>query len=160
MAITDTREQQNELLMRSFGVITKGLRQLVRSRLGTDPAITIGRAGILLALLERDEPVSISALGSARDLTPREMTVLVSGLVREGLVQRSTDPQDRRVSLLSLTPAGRELAAEKLLPAGRQAAALFNELSDPDRDELLRLLGEVAVALERHGINVPLPPAS
>jgi len=37
---------------------------------------------------------------------------------------------------------------------------LFNEQSDPDREELLRLLGEVGIALEWHGINVPLPPAS
>ncbi|HYB27249.1 MAG TPA: MarR family winged helix-turn-helix transcriptional regulator [Solirubrobacteraceae bacterium] len=151
---------QGEQLLRTFGAITKGLRQWVRAHMGADPAITVGRAGVLLALLERDQPVSMSALGSARDLTPREMTVLASGLVREGLVGRSTDPQDRRVSLLSLTPAGRAIAAEQLLPAGRQAAALFNELSDPDREELLRLLHEVATALQRHGINVALPPAS
>ena len=158
--MADPPQQQGEQLLRTFGAITKGLRQWVRSHMGADPPITVGRAGVLLALLERDEPVSMSALGSARDLTPREMTVLSSGLVREGLVERSTDPQDRRVSLLSLTPAGRAIAAEQLLPAGKQAAALFNELSDPDREQLLRLLGEVATALERHGINVPLPPAS
>jgi DNA-binding MarR family transcriptional regulator len=150
---------QGEQLLRTFGAVTKGLRQWVRSHMGADPAITVGRAGLLLTLLERDEPVSMSALGSARDLTPREMTVLASGLVREGLIERSADQQDRRVSLLSLTPAGRAITAEQLLPAGKQAAALFNELSDPDRKELLRLLGEVATALERHGIFAPLPPA-
>jgi len=158
--MTDDSNRQGELLLRTFGAITKGLRQWVRSHMGADPAITVGRAGLLLGLLERDEPVSMSALGAARDLTPREMTVLASGLEREGLVERSTDPQDRRVSLLSLTPAGRAIAAERLLPAGKQAAALFNELSEPDREDLLRLLGEVAIALERHGINVPLPPAN
>ena len=157
--MADPPLEQGEQLLRTFGAITKGLRQWVRSHMGVDPAITVGRAGVLLALLERDEPVSMSALGSARDLTPREMTVLASGLVRQGLVERSTDPHDRRISLLSLTPAGRAIAAEQLLPAGKQAAALFNELSGPDREELLRLLGEVATALERHGINVPLPPA-
>jgi DNA-binding MarR family transcriptional regulator len=157
--MTDDSNRQGELLLRSFGAITKGLRQWVRSHMGADPGITVGRAGLLLGLLERDEPVSMSALGAARDLTPREMTVLASGLEREGLVERSTDPQDRRVSLLSLTPAGRTIAAEQLLPAGTQAAGLFNELSDTDRKELLRLLGEVATALEQHGINVPLPPA-
>jgi len=158
--MTDDSNGQGEQLLRTFGAITKGLRQWVRSHMGADPAITVGRAGLLLGLLEHDEPVSMSALGAARDLTPREMTVLASGLEREGLVERSADPQDRRVSLLSLTPAGRAIAAGQLLPAGKQAAALFNELSDPDREELLRLLGEVAIALERHGINVPLPPAS
>jgi len=158
--MADPSREQGEQLLRTFGAITKGLRQWVRSHMGADPAITVGRAGVLLALLERDEPASMSTLGSARDLTPREMTVLASGLVREGLVERCTDPQDRRVSLISLTPAGRASAAGQLLPAGKQAAALFNELTDPDREELLRLLGEVAIALKRHGIKVPLSPIS
>jgi len=158
--MADDSNGQSEQLLRSFGAITKALRQWVRSHMGADPAITIGRAGVLLGLLERGEPVSMSVLGAARDLTPREMTVLASGLAREGLVERSTDPHDRRVTLLSLTPAGRTIAEDQLLPAGKQAAALFNELSEPDRTELLRLLGEVARALERHGINVPLAPAS
>jgi hypothetical protein len=32
--------------------------------MGADPAITVGRAGLLLGLLERDEPVSMSALAN------------------------------------------------------------------------------------------------
>ena len=158
MGLVEDSNGQGELLLRTFGAIAKGLRQWVRSHMGADPAITVGRAGLLLGLLERDEPVSMSALGAARDLTPREMTVLASGLEREGLVERSTDPLDRRVSLLALTPAGRAITKEQLLPAGEQAAALFNELPERDRGELLRLLRELANALERHGINVPLPP--
>ena len=156
--MADPPQQQGEQLLRTFGAITKGLRQWVRSHMGADPPITVGRAGVLLALLERDEPVSMSALGSARDLTPREMTVLSSGLVREGLVERSTDPQDRRVSLLSLTPAGRVIATEQLRPARKAAAALFDELAERDRRELLRLLGEVAAHLAKHGIDLPSPP--
>jgi DNA-binding MarR family transcriptional regulator len=137
-------------------VITKALRQWVRSHMGAEPAITIGRAGLLLGLLERDAPVSMGTLGVAHDRTPRDMTVLAAGLEREGLVQRSAHPQDRRVTLLSLTPAGRAIATEQLVPAHKQAAALFGELSERDRKELLRLLGEVARRLELHGIDVPL----
>ena len=149
----------NEQLMRAFGAVNKGLRQWVRSHMGAEPGMTIGRAGVLLGLLERDEPVSMSALGAAHDLTPRSMTVLVNGLEKEGLVQRARHADDRRVTLLSLTPAGRALAAQQLLPAGKQAAALFDELSERDRRELLRLLNEVTRHLKLHGIETPLPPA-
>ena len=153
--MADAADDLNEDLLRSFGVITKALRQWVRSHMGAAPAITIGRAGLLLGLLERNEPVSMSTFGAAHDLTPREMTVLAAGLEREGLVQRSAHPQDRRVTLLSLTPAGRAIASEQLAPAWRDAAALFDELSARDRKELLRLLGKVARHLEVHGIDVP-----
>ena len=127
--------------------------------MGAEPGMTIGRAGVLLRLLERDEPVSITALGAAHDLTPRSMTVLVSGLEKEGLVQRARHPGDRRVTLLSLTPSGRALATQQLLPAGKQAAALFDGLPEHDRIELLRLLTEVTRHLKLHGIDTPLPPA-
>jgi DNA-binding MarR family transcriptional regulator len=155
--MTDESDQLNEDLLRSFGAVNKGLRQWVRLHIGTGPGMTIGRAGLLLGLLERDEPVSMSTLGTARDQTPRAMTVLVSGLEKEGLVRRTRHPDDQRITLVSLTPAGRALASQQLLPAGRQAAALFSELSEHDRAELLRLLGEVARHLELHGIDTPLP---
>jgi DNA-binding MarR family transcriptional regulator len=143
--------------MRSFGALSKGLRQWVRSHMGAGPGMTIGRAGVLLGLLERHEPVSMTALGTAQDLTPRAMTVLISGLEKEGLVRRARHPDDGRVTLVSLTPAGRAVAAQQLLPAGKKAAALFGELSDYDRTELLRLLGEVLKHLKLHGIDTPIP---
>jgi len=158
--MTDDDDALSEALLRSFGAVNKGLRQWVRTHMGAQPGMTVGRAGLLLGLLEQDQPVSMTALGTARDLTPRAMTVLVHGLEKEGLVRRTQDPGDRRVILLSLTPAGRDVAFQRLLPGGRQAAALFGELSEHDRTELLRLLGEVARQLELHGIQMPLLPAA
>ena len=157
--MADDGEPLSEELLRSFGAVYKGLRQWVRSHVAAEPGMTTGRAGLLLGLLERDEPVSMSTLGAAHDLTPRSMTVLVHGLEKEGLVRRTRHPGDRRVTLVSLTPAGRALASQQLLPAGKQAAALFGELSEHDRTELLRLLREVARHLELRGIDTPLPPA-
>jgi len=83
------------------------------------------------------------------------MTVLISGLEKEGLVRRTRHPDDGRVTLVSLTAAGRSLAAQQLLPAGQQAAALFDDLSEQDRAELLRLLGEVMRHLQLRGIETP-----
>ena len=157
--MTDDDDTLNQQLMRAFGTVNKGLRQWVRSHIGAEPGMTIGRAGVLLGLLGRDEPLSMTALGAAQDLTPRSMTVLVSGLEKEGFVERTRHPGDGRVTLLSLTPAGRALAAHQLIPAGKRAAALFDELPEDDRRELLRLLTEVTRHLELHGIEPPLPPA-
>jgi DNA-binding MarR family transcriptional regulator len=154
--MTDDRDPRNEDLLRSFGAVNKGLRQWVRSHLGVAPGMTIGRAGVLLGLLEQDEPVSMSTLGAAQDLTPRAMTVLIAGLEKEGLVRRDRHPADGRVTLVSLTPAGRALAAQQLLPAGQQAAGLFDDLSEHDRAELLRLLGEVLRHLRLRGIETPV----
>jgi len=157
--MTDDPDLLNEQLLRSFGAVYKGLRQWVRLHMAAGPGMTTGRAGLLLGLLERDEPVSMTALGAAHDQTPRSMTVLVDGLEREGLVRRTRHADDRRVTLVSLTPAGRALASQQLVPAWKEAAALFGELPERDRTELLRLLTEVARHLELRGIDTPLPPA-
>jgi DNA-binding MarR family transcriptional regulator len=154
--MADDGDLLNADLLRSFGAVNKGLRQWVRSHMGGEHGMTIGRAGVLLGLLEQGEPVSMSRLGAAQDLTPRDMTVLISGLEKEGLVERARHPADGRVMLVSLTAAGRSLAARQLLPAGQQAAALFGDLSERDRAELLRLLGEVMRHLRLRGIETPL----
>ena len=102
----------------------------------------------------------MSAFGAVHDLTPRSMTVLVSGLEGEGLIQRSADPHDRRVTLLSPTAAGRAIETEQLVPARDEAATLFNDLPERDRAEPLRLLREVAGHLARRGIGTPALPAN
>ena len=41
------------------------------------------------------------------------MSSLVARLVDQGLVHRGSDPQDARVVLLTLTPAGEDLVAQR-----------------------------------------------
>jgi DNA-binding MarR family transcriptional regulator len=149
--MTNDGDLLSEQLLRSFSAVSKGLRQWVRSHMGAEPGMTIGRAGVLLELLDRDEPVGMSELGAAQDQTPRAMTVLVGGLEKEGLVQRARHPDDGRVTLVSLTAAGRAMAAQRLMPAGLEAASLFGELPEHDRKDLLRLLTAVMRLLELHG---------
>jgi DNA-binding MarR family transcriptional regulator len=148
----------SEDLLFAFGGINKGLRAWVRSCLADVPGVTTGRAEVMLGLMGKSEPVSIGLLGSAHDLTPRAMTVLIAGLEREGLVRRTVDPTDRRVSLIELTPTGREVASEQLRPARDNAAALFNDMPEKDRRQLLALLTGLSDRLRERGIDVPTRP--
>lgn len=156
----DAVDPVSEDLLFAFGGLNKGLRSWVRACVAAAPGVTIGRADVMIGLMEKTAPVSMSTLGAAQDLSPRAMTVLVNGLEREGLIERTTDPADRRVSLISLTAAGRALAAEQLRPARNDAAALFTALPETDRAELLRLLHDVAAHLRDRGIDVPARPTS
>ena len=62
----------------------------------------------------------------------------VSALERAGLVERRTDPQDQRVQVLHLTPAGTEILAQ--VTASRRVA--FRErLSDWPQEDLRRFAG-------------------
>jgi DNA-binding MarR family transcriptional regulator len=77
--------------------------------------------GEVIRVLRDRGPLTLSALGGLLVCeTGNSPSRLVDRLVAQGLVQRDTDPQDRRFLTLSLTPAGRELskrirAAEEVL---------------------------------------------
>jgi DNA-binding MarR family transcriptional regulator len=88
-------------------------------------------------------------------MSPRNMTVLVDGLEKEGLVRWVSHHDDRRVTLVELTEAGRQVAEQQLGPAQLAAEALFDDLTPGERADLLRLLAKVADTLRARGIDLP-----
>jgi DNA-binding MarR family transcriptional regulator len=80
--------------------------------------------GEVLRVLRDHGPLTLSALGGLLVCeTGNSPSRLVDRLVAQGLVQRDTDPDDRRYLALSLTPEGKALsmrvaAAEERLHSG------------------------------------------
>lgn len=70
-------------------------------------------------------PIAMSALAAAEQVQPPTITKLVRDLMRDGLVERVSDPTDRRVFKVSTTEKGRKLFAEgRRRRVARVAAAL------------------------------------
>jgi DNA-binding MarR family transcriptional regulator len=81
-----------------------------------------------LATLELTGPRRITDLAAREGVMQPSMTALVSALERSGLVERRSDPTDRRVALVALTSEG-----EDYIRAMRQGGVevfgqLINEL--------------------------------
>jgi DNA-binding MarR family transcriptional regulator len=81
------------------------LGRLVRRGRAEDPRPQAVTA--VLGLLGRDGPRTTSELAAAQRVKPQSMARTVRLLEAEGLVERSTDPQDARKSPLALTAEGR-----------------------------------------------------
>ena len=60
-----------------------------------------------LAYVFRNEGASLSEVCDHIGLTLSTMSILIDGLVARGLVNRRTDPEDRRRMILTLTEPGR-----------------------------------------------------
>jgi DNA-binding MarR family transcriptional regulator len=71
-------------------------------------------------------PLTLGALAAAEQVRPPTMTRLVTALVRDGLVTRQSDPDDRRQVLLRATPAGRRLLEEG---RARRTASLTSRIA-------------------------------
>jgi len=141
-------------LLAGFMTLRKGLRQWMHANMPTSGGMTVPRASLLLGLTLKNEPAGMSELGESLGMSPRNMTVLVDGLEKEGLVRRVSHKQDRRIKLVELTQAGRQVAEQEIGPSQLAAAALFDDLAPQERDQLLYLLEKVADCLRARGIDV------
>jgi DNA-binding MarR family transcriptional regulator len=90
-----------------------------------------------------DRRIRMGELSVALGVTARNVTTIVDGLEREGLVVRIPDPQDRRAILLALTPSGQEHIASVHAMHYQAAERFFAALDTAERAELLRLLNKI-----------------
>ncbi|MEO1681078.1 MAG: MarR family transcriptional regulator [Pseudomonadota bacterium] len=101
----------------------------------------IGQLGGL-ALLHLDEmqPCSIHALCDRMGRDNSQMTRVIRGLETKGVVARSGDPSDGRVSLLHLTPMGKSFIEEMKTQLSEVVNEATSTLTGCEREVLLRLL--------------------
>lgn len=141
-----------EQIAELFSRFARGYKQWVEAELahsGTTPA----RARVL-AVLMCHGPSKMSDLSRHLDVTPRNVTKLVDGLEAEGLVRREGHPEDRRATLIAITPAGMEASKESFLKSAA-TQQLFNELTPDDRDQLYRVLNKLLEILHRRIESAP-----
>jgi DNA-binding MarR family transcriptional regulator len=83
-------------------------------------------------------PLTLGRLAAAEQVRPPTMTRIVTGLEKDGLVQRIGDPRDRRLTRIQTTPKGRNvLAAGRARRVGKLAAAV-RQLRGPELAQLKR----------------------
>ena len=101
--------------------------------------------GSALATVEREGPVTPSALAVHERIQRPTATRLLAALERDGLVVREGDPTDGRVTRVSLSPEGRRVLRRL---RGRKQAYLERRLRGLD-DEERATLERAAAILER-----------
>jgi DNA-binding MarR family transcriptional regulator len=97
----------------------------------------------LLANLDREDGQTPATLSRRMLVTAGNLTGLVDRAERDGVVERRSDVNDRRVSHIHLTASGRELIAQMLPVHARHVTELLEPLDPTERRELRRLLGKL-----------------
>jgi DNA-binding MarR family transcriptional regulator len=122
-----------------------GVTRLARKlRQESDPGLTPSLLSALAAV-ERGGRLTVGELCAAEQVQPPTMTRFVASLVEAGLVRRESDPADRRVAWLSVTPEGAKLLGRA---RRRKEAFLVRRLRHLDPEELA-VLERAAPILER-----------
>lgn len=86
----------------------------------------------LLWVLYHSGPSTGRALADHLQVTPRNVTGLVDGLVADGMVDRLPHPTDRRAKLICLTAEGSALMARMARDHQDLADTLFAPLADAE----------------------------
>lgn len=138
--------QSLKLWLRLLSCSTQ-IETLIRKRLRAEFGITLARFDYLAQLYRNPEGLRMSALSRFLMVTGGNVTGLTDELEKEGFVERSANPQDRRSSQVRLTPKGRR-AFEKIAAVHEAwVVEIFSGLGAAEQRQMHGLLGELRVQL-------------
>ncbi len=120
--------------------LTRTVEAQLRDYLRRKHETTLPRFDVMAALYRKHDTMTMSELSRLLLVSNGNATAVVDRLEREGLVQRSPAPNDRRTVHVSLTPEG--AAAFEIMAQGHEARldALFGGLNAHDLDLLRDIL--------------------
>jgi DNA-binding MarR family transcriptional regulator len=138
MATIRTREDLASQLRLAIARSARRMRQEAGG--GLSPTLAAA-----LATIDRHGPLTPSELATREAIRRPTATRLIARLEDEGLVTRAADPDDRRSSLIAVSPAGRALLADVRSRKDEFLARRLARLTPDERATLAR----ATVLLER-----------
>ncbi|WP_442680476.1 MarR family winged helix-turn-helix transcriptional regulator [Sphingomonas sp. ASY06-1R] len=114
--------------------------------------VSLARAK-LLKFIANEGAARSADIGTTFGFSPRTVTEAIDALERDGLVQRTPDPSDRRAKRLSITPAGEAALAASEPVRQKFLTEVFGILSDEERQALSRALHKMNDRLEQIDVD-------
>ncbi|MEU4982426.1 MarR family transcriptional regulator [Streptomyces sp. NPDC021969] len=115
--------------------------------------LTSLQATLLCAI--KDEPRRMAYLAASLGMTKNALSQLVDRTERRDLVSRTSSEQDRRVIMLSVTPAGKVLAEAVFAETTKRLPDVAENLDADDQRDLERLATAIV-----HASGVPASTSS
>ena len=106
--------------------------------------------GSCLAIIDRHGPLSLSDVASRENLSAPTITKIVTRLENQGLIERLTDPSDRRVSLVAVSRKGTALLERIRSSRTAYLDRRLIELTEDDRARLLAALPVLELLASEH----------
>lgn len=132
-----------------IGVIFKTLSFGLKKKLCK---LNIGPAhmNVLFLLCSLKKAPTISRISRALSISLAMMTRIIDRLEEKGLVERNTDPDDRRAIRITLTEKGRKIAHELELTKKRKMRALLDGFCEEDRKRFMEALSTLIEVMYKY----------
>ena len=129
----------------------KQLQDRIFERLLMENGIEIsGGHGRILFILWKNDHLTISEISRATSLAKNTVSIVVDGMVNKNILERHTNPENRRQTIVSLTDYARSLQ-EKYEAVSQEMSSLFYQgFSEKEQKEfeayLARILDTLTLA--------------
>ncbi|HEY3076258.1 MAG TPA: MarR family transcriptional regulator [Burkholderiales bacterium] len=138
--MTEIRDLLSFKLHRVANLLSRGAELRYRREFGV--SLWEWRSIALLGAVR--EPLSLNHLAHAAGIHKSQMSRVVSGLARRGIVRREADPSDARGVQLTLSKPGRRVYEGLIRAAAERDAAFRRCLSDKEHEVFDRALAKLA----------------
>ncbi len=138
---------KNELMTRamiSYGGALS-VADPIRLRFWDSRGLTMAQLRLMYTLLTDGEQ-SIGELAEALSVRSPTVTGLTNRLIKQKLIERLSDPCDRRIVRIGLTKDGRRVIGEIEAASRAYLDRVFERLGEERVEELIRVLDEFAQA--------------
>ncbi|WP_155969520.1 MarR family winged helix-turn-helix transcriptional regulator [Streptococcus ruminantium] len=132
---------ENKQALHSLVVFHRAANTISKSELETikKHGLTVCQFGVMEALYNKGN-LRIQDLIDKLLSTSGNMTVVIKNMIRDGYIYKTVDTNDRRASLICLTPLGRK-TIENILPEHYDhIGQIFSVLSLEEQEQLARIL--------------------
>ena len=110
--------------------------------------LSTGRLNVLMTLYaSNDKAMALSEIGEYLVVTRPNVTGLIDGLAEDGLVKRTSHPDDRRMVLAQLTPAGRDFVRKFVPFHHRVLNDVMAGITKQEKRQLVALLDKLRLRL-------------
>jgi DNA-binding MarR family transcriptional regulator len=113
-------------------VIGQLSRRLRPTAAAVEAGLTPTRVSVLLHV-DRSGPMRLSGLAMSEGINPTMLSRVIGHLVDAGLIERTSDEDDRRSAWAKVTEAGARLATQIRTERTDAVNAALDELSEADR---------------------------
>ena len=141
-----SRQQTIEALLQNMEAIGKAMMNRKVETLQADMP-THAQLGVLL-MVNYQGPHSIKSLAEKFRMTSSAATQLVNGLVKNGLLSRVEDEQDRRKIAVGMTQKGKRLLEATKKQREKNMLKIFEPLSDVELVQLEKIQRKITEQLQ------------
>jgi DNA-binding MarR family transcriptional regulator len=112
VATSPTADAVSEALMPAIGSVRRLLNRLAGPVVASGSRVEMSTSQReVLVMVGKRQGSPVAEIAHELGLAPNSVSTIVTQLVAAGLLVRETDPQDRRVGRLNLTPAAKDALA-------------------------------------------------